>query len=212
MQQSIKLAIIGGTGKSGKYLVQALLNQGFHFKMLLRNPDNFHIQSPQIEIIKGDARDYHAILSLVEGCQAVISTIGQPVGESSIFGDATRNVLQAMKECNINRYIVTTGLNVDTPFDNKSPKTKFGTDWMKQNYPKTTADKQQEYEMLVASDVDWTLIRLPMIEQTDARGKTDVSLEDCTGDKISATDLADFIIKQLFENQYVRAAPFITNI
>lgn len=212
MKQTIKLAIIGGTGKSGKYLVQQLLNQGFHFKMLLRNPENFLIKSPQIEIIKGDARDAQAVLSLIQDCQAVISAIGQPVGESSIFGDATRNVLEAMRIHKLKRYILLTGLNVDTPFDKKSPKTKFGTDWMKENYPKTTLDKQHEYETLVKSETDWTLVRLPLIEQTEARGIINTSLEDCIGDKISATDLADFLINQLSDTQFIRKAPFIFNI
>lgn len=212
MNQIIKLAIIGGTGKSGKYLVQQLLNQGFQFKMLLRNPDNFHITSTQIEIVQGDARDQEAVFNLLKDCQAVISTIGQPIGESSIFGDASRNVLQAMEQLGINRYILLTGLNVDTPFDQKSPKTKFGTDWMKENYPKTTLDKQLEYEMLVKSKIDWTLVRLPLIEQTIERRLVDTSLEDCIADKISATDLADFLIKQLTDTTFIRKAPFIFEV
>ncbi|MEA5425286.1 NAD(P)-dependent oxidoreductase [Arcicella lustrica] len=212
MNQIIKLAIIGGTGKSGKYLVQQLLNQGFQFKMLLRNPDNFHITSPQIEIVQGDARNPEAVFNLLKDCQAVISTIGQPIGESSIFGDASRNVLQAMEQLGINRYILLTGLNVDTPFDKKSPKTKFGTDWMKENYPKTTLDKQLEYEMLVKSKIDWTLVRLPLIEQTTERRQVNTSLEDCIGDKISATDLADFLIKQLSDITFIRKAPFIFEV
>jgi hypothetical protein len=51
-----------------------------------------------------------------------------------------------------------------------------------------------------------------MIEQTDTRSKINVSLEDCQGDKISATNLAYFLIEQLFEDTYIKQAPFIANI
>jgi NAD(P)H-binding len=117
-----------------------------------------------------------------------------------------------MNECSIQRYIVTTGLNVDTPFDKKSPKTQSATDWMKTNYPKTTLDKQEEFNLLLDSDISWTLVRLPLIEQTDERRKILVSLEDCLGDKISATDLAYFLIEQLSDDSYARKCPFIANV
>ncbi len=141
--KQFKLAILGGAGKSGKYLVKELLGQGYYFKLLLRNPENFQLKSPLIEILKGDARDYESVRALVNGCDAVISTLGQPRGEASIFSQATSNVIKAMAKYEIKRYIVTTGLNVDTPFDKKEPKTKMATEWMKSNYPKTTLDKNK---------------------------------------------------------------------
>lgn len=213
MEQLTKIAVIGGTGKSGKYLVHQLLTQGFNLKLLVRNPDQFQIQSPLIEVVHGNVNHYNTVLQLVEGCQAVISTLGlgQPNSETSIFSQATKNVLRAMESCKIPRYIVITGLNVDTPFDQKSPKTQFATDWMKINYPLTTSDKQLEYNLLSESSFDWTLVRLPMIEQTDDKGEIVVSLDDCPDDKISATDLAFFLIGQLSDKTYLRQAPFIAN-
>jgi putative NADH-flavin reductase len=209
MQNKLKLAIIGGTGKSGKYLVHQLLRQGYHFKLLIRNPFDYKIQSPQVEVVKGDARDYQSVRLLLGGCQAVISTLGQPRGETPIFSQATKNVIQAMTELNIKRYILTTGLNVDSSLDKKGAKSKAATDWMKANYSQTTHDKQVEFDVLSNSNIDWTLVRLPLIEQTEMRGKLDVSLEDCPGDKVSATDLAYFLIELLNDDNYARAAPFI---
>jgi putative NADH-flavin reductase len=212
MQNNIKIAVIGGTGKSGKYLVQRLLSQAFHLMILVRNPERCQIKSPLIEIIQGDARNFEAVRSLIEGCQAVISTLGQPKGEGPIFSQATAHVIRSMNEYGIKRYILITGLNVDTAFDKKSAKTAFATEWMKNNYPLTTADKQREYELLSESDIDWTLVRLPLIELTEKKSEWKASLEDCPGEKISATDLADFLIGQLFDDGYIRKAPFIANV
>jgi putative NADH-flavin reductase len=212
MQNNIKIAIIGGTGKSGKYLVQRLLSQALPLKLLVRHPETCQIKSPLVEIIPGDARNVEAVKSLIKGCQAVISTLGQPKGEEPIFSEATTNVIRAMNECGIKRYILITGLNVDTALDKKNPKTAFATEWMKNNYPKTTADKQREFELLSENDIDWTLVRLPLIEMTDDKSEWKASLEDCLGEKISATDLADFLIRQLFEEAYIKKAPFIANV
>ncbi|HEY1869472.1 MAG TPA: NAD(P)H-binding protein [Chitinophagaceae bacterium] len=212
MQTKLKIAVIGGTGKSGKYLVQQLLSQGFHLKMLVRNPAKFSITSPFIEIIPGDVREYKTVRRLIEGCQAVISTLGQSKGETPIFSTATRNVIRAMKEYQIQRYILITGLNVDTPFDKKGDKTAFGTEWMKTHYPDTTTDKQTEWSVLSKTDIDWTLVRLPLIELTNETRKVEVSLEDCPGDKIAAIDLAKFLIGQLSDNRFIKKSPFIANV
>src|SRR6478735_290596 len=137
MKQNIKIAVIGGTGKSGKYLVKQLIEQGVQIKILLRNPDNFQIKSTLIETVVGNVADYESVYSLLKDCQAVISTLGMgiPASEPTIFCQASTNVIQAMKVLNITRYIVTTGLNVDTPLDKKSAKVVFATDWMKKNFP-----------------------------------------------------------------------------
>lgn len=212
MNQPTNIAVIGGTGKSGKYLVQALLKKGFSIKLLFRNPANFSIENPLITFVKGDIRNYESAYALLKGCTAVLSTLGQPKNEPTIFSIATQNILRAMEEWSVQRYIVTTGISVNTPFDNKNPKAKFATNWMHENFPETTADKQLEYEILSKSKVDWTLIRLPLIQQTTENGTIAVDLEDCLGEKIYAADLADFMINILLEKQYIKAAPFLATL
>lgn len=206
------IAVIGGTGKSGNYLVQALLNKGYSMKLLLRTPENFTLQNSLIEIVKGDARDFDAVDQLIKGCNTVISKIGQPVGEKSIFTDATKNVIQSMNLQGISRYIAMTGLNVDTPFDHKNEKVKMATAWMYENYPKSTKDKQDEYDILVDSNVDWTLVRLPLIIPTSESFPIEISLEDCKGEKISATDLSEFLVSQIEDRTFIKQSPFLYNI
>lgn len=206
-----KIAVIGGTGKSGTYLVKELLQQGYSIKLLHRNPSSLSISNSLVELVSGDARNSEAIETLLSDCRAVISTLGQPIGEPTIFSQATENILQAMAKHGIRRYIVTTGLNVDAPGDHKNEKVRFATDWMYQNYPKITKDKQVEFECLSKSNLDWTLVRLPMIIQTDESFPVKVSLEDCPGESISASDLARFLVDQLSDEEYIRKSPFIAN-
>ncbi|KMQ68406.1 epimerase [Chryseobacterium sp. FH2] len=206
------IAVIGGTGKSGKYLVQNLLDKSYPVKLLLRSPESFTFENPLIEIVKGDARDYDSVEKLIKDCNIVISTLGQPKGEKSIFSDAAENIIKAMNFYGIKRYIVTTGLSVNTPFDNKNEKVKMATDWMYQNYPETTNDKQKEYDLFTESNLDWTLVRLPLIHLTSESFKTETNLEDCKGETISATDLAEFLISQIDDKTFLGKSPFLYNI
>jgi|SRR5450631_3641563 len=211
MQNRNKIAVIGGTGKSGNYVVNRLIREGFPLRLLHRNPSAVQNPNPLIEWVQGDARKPESVNELVNGCDAVISTLGQPKGEASIFSDATRNVIRAMDFFHIKRYILTTGLNVDTPLDKKGSYAASATAWMKANYPETTKDKQLEWEILNGSGLDWTLVRLPFIDLTEQELQISISLSDCPGEKISATSLAGFLVKQLTDNTYIRQAPFISN-
>lgn len=51
MNKKIKVAVIGGTGKSGKFLVKKLIEQDFHLKVLVRNPDNFKLKNPLSKLL-----------------------------------------------------------------------------------------------------------------------------------------------------------------
>lgn len=211
MQYQNKIAVIGGTGKSGIFLTRELIRQNIPIRILLRDPSTYPARSLPVDIVPGDVRDPAAVLNLTEGCSAIISTLGQPKGEAPVFSQATRNVLAAMQIRQIRRYILTTGLNVDTPMDRKGPVTQAGTDWMKQHYAATTTDKQLEYELLAASGIDWTLVRLPLIGVTADSAPVNTSLLDCPGTGIHGIDLARFLIFQLEDKAYISQAPFLAN-
>ena len=82
---------------------------------------------------------------------------------------------------------------------------------MKLSFPAIIADKQKEYSILSESTLDWTIVRLPLIEQTDLKGTIKSSLNDCLGKKISSTDLACFLISQLSDDTFFKKSPFIAN-
>lgn len=207
-----KVAVLGGGGRTGKYLVNQLLEKGINVKVLLRNPETFTIQNSKVEIIEGDATNESAIRSLLEDCHAVLSTIGQRSGEPMVASNATKNVLKIMTDLTIQRYVLLAGINVDTPFDKKGEKTIAATNWMKANYPEIQQDRQLTYKLLTESDVNWTLVRVPFIEFTDTSSEIIVNLEDCPGDKISSSDIAGFMVQEMIEEKFVRKSPFITNI
>jgi putative NADH-flavin reductase len=119
MKSYKKIAVIGGTGKAGNYLMDQLINQGYLIKALSRNPEKLRHDSLALEIITGDARNYETVFTLLQGCDAVISTIGPSKNEPDTCSIVTGNVIQAMQTLNMKRYIELAGLAIDTPSDKK---------------------------------------------------------------------------------------------
>ncbi len=117
-----------------------------------------------------------------------------------------------MNEFGIKRFISLAGLNVDTLFDKKGKETILATEWMKTNFPEIHADRQKAYAILSASDVSWTLVRVPFIEFSESSEEFEVSLEDCPGNKIGAGNIADLLVAQLSDETFIRKAPFVASI
>ena len=211
MNQHKAIAILGGGGRTGKFLVGKLIDQGYRLKVLLRNPENFELHHPSVEIVKGDAIDSASIHELVKNSQAVVSTLGQRKNEPLVAHTATANILKAMTYYEIRRYVLVGGINIDTPYDKKSAQTLAATDWMKANFPLIQEDRQKAYSALLDCQLDWTFVRVPMIEFTGEVGSLKISVEDCLGTRITAGDIANFLVQQLTDDRFFRQAPFIAS-
>ncbi|EAZ81343.1 NAD(P)-dependent oxidoreductase [Algoriphagus machipongonensis] len=211
MKKFNKIAVIGGTGKSGSYLVKELLNQEYQVKLLLRNPEKSPPKNKNLELVVGDVSKPSSIKELITGSDALISTLGIGIPESprNIFSKTTQLIIQELRRSNLKRYILLSSLNVDTEQDQKSEFAKAATAFMYSKFPVSTKDKQEEFNLLNNSGLDWTMVRSSMIELTDSKSDYAVSTIDCLGQKISAASLAAFLVKQLESEEFIRKAPFI---
>lgn len=210
MKEMQKIAMIGGGGRTGQYLVNQLIEKGYSLKLLLRKPESFTIESPVIEIVHGDVLNPEVVRGLLEGCDAVLNTAGQRQGEPLVASQASVNILNAIGERRV-RYVVLAGLNVDTPSDQKSEETAKATEWMRATFPAIHNDRQKSYSILAESSAEWVMVRVPYIEFNGNRAEIKVNATDSPGAKIDAADIAGFMIDQLTDDTWLRKAPFISN-
>lgn len=205
------IAIIGATGKAGYYITKVLMEQGYPVKALVRNPAKLTHSSPLLTVVQGDATQPDNITRLLTGCTYIINAIGQPGNPAPVFSQVSSNIIQAVPQTGVLKYLLITGLSIDVAGDDKSERVQQLSAWMRQQYPELIADKQHEYQLLEASSISWTIVRLPVIEQTEKRYAVEVSITDCPGEKISATDIGYFLASQLESEAFIRQAPFIAN-
>jgi nucleoside-diphosphate-sugar epimerase len=206
-----KVAILGGSGKVGHFLTQSVSDAGYEMRVLMRNPDKIKSGDGHIEIVQGDARDSATIRSLLQGCDTVLNALNHSKGEAPICSTATSHVLAAMKESGIRRYILVRGFSINAPGDHKDLRSKLISMLIRWVIPGKWADWQKEFDMLLSSDVDWTVVRLPIIVDEPPSGRVQVDLASPPGKKISGRDIANFVVAQITEPTYVRKAPFIGN-
>lgn len=213
-EESVKIAILGGSGKVGHFLIQGVSNAGYWTRVLIRNPDTIKPIDGSMETVQGNARDIASIRSLLQGCDTVLNALGQRKerkSEAPIFSIATNHVLTVMKELGLRRYILVRGFSVDAPGDHKDLRTRLLSMLVRRVIHDQWADWQKELDILMRSDVNWTLVRLPVVVDEPSLGPVRVDLASPPGKKISGYDLANFVVAQMTERTYVRKAPFVGN-
>ncbi|MFB9761699.1 SDR family oxidoreductase [Ectobacillus funiculus] len=205
------IAIIGGTGKAGRFLAETAIKKGYKVRMLVRNPEKVLIANKNIELIKGDAQSSESIVSLLKGCEAVVNTFGQPNREAPLYSEVTKLVIATMSKMGIKRYIGVTGGSLDVYGDKKSLANRFGAIVFRVMYAEMIQDKKKELALLQESGIDWTLVRLPFVFEKSGNKAIKESLYDMPGLTITNRDIADFLINEISDSKYLRQTPFIAN-
>ena len=204
------IAVLGGGGKTGTILLNMLIARGYRPRVLLRKPVP-ELSASDVEIVYGDALDPECLRELLRGADALISTIGQRPGEPLVAGRLTEGLNELLAEAGIRRYIVLAGINVDAPGDSKGLSAQAATTWMRETFPAIHNDRQGACDKLFKSDLDWTLVRAPMIDFSNHRGKLAIDLADSPGKSVYVRDLADFLAVQLESDVYIRKCPFVAS-
>ena len=207
-----KLLIIGGTGGSGRQLVQQALAQGHHVTAFVRNPPRFTISHPNLRVAQGDVLDYASIEAAMPGQDAVLSALGHKrmFWPTTIKSEGTRNILRAMKLCRVPRFICASSLGVGNSVGRLGllPATLFFVPLI---LPFYFYDRVRQ-ETLIAenSDTDWVIVRAATLTNGPARAR--YRHGPSVGsylwpNRISRADFADFMLKQLTDDTYLGRAP-----
>jgi hypothetical protein len=103
MQSPMMVAVLGGTGRTGRPLVAELLRRGHKVVVLARDPAKLGMVRDEVQVITGDSRDEAALTELVSGADAVVSTLGPVRGQGLINQDAAKALIFAMRRAGVRR-------------------------------------------------------------------------------------------------------------
>lgn len=77
--------------------------------------------------------------------------------------------------------------------------------------PKILHDAHKHAEVLRSSGLDWEIVRAPRLTNEAEKGDYRVGWVGVNAStKIGRADLADFILKQVEEEQFLRQMPFVS--
>jgi uncharacterized protein YbjT (DUF2867 family) len=206
----LRVLVIGATGGTGRQLVQQALEQGHQVTAFVRDPSKLALEHANLRVVKGDVLDYASVEAAMRGQSAVLSALGHKrfFYPNKVQSNGMRNILRAMKACDVPRLICETALGIGNSVGRLGlPHTFFILPLI---LPFYMWDKLRQEELIAASDRDWVIVRPGVLTNGEARGsyrhgpKVGSYLWPV---RISRADVADFMLKQLTDDAYVGVAP-----
>jgi len=118
----VKVAIIGGTGFVGSYIVDALLDAGHEPHVLVRSGSEGKLhRADECRVTSGDLESQEAIDATVSGCDAVIYNVGilrefprQGITFEALQYRGAEAVAQAAKRAGIRRFLLMSANGIDS--------------------------------------------------------------------------------------------------
>lgn len=207
------IALFGATGKTGRRVLDQALAQGLLVRALARDPDKIAVANDRLTVIRGDVLDARSVDRVVAGADAVLSVFGHVKGSpDDLQADGTQLILEAMQHHGITRIVTLSGggLRAEGQDQPKLPD-RIIRGLLKLLSGKVLADAEAHLELLQLSGLEWTVVRGPRLTEEPGTGSYGVGwVGGDSTTKISRDDLAEFLISQIDDRQYVHKMPFVS--
>ncbi|MCB9760126.1 MAG: SDR family oxidoreductase [Alphaproteobacteria bacterium] len=211
----MKLVVFGGTGPTGKRVVEKALAEGMQVRVLARSPEKVTHRPSGLEVMAGDALQPEDVAQAILGQDAVVTTLGVPYTFKpvTVYSVGIRNILDGMQQAGVRRLVAVTSGGTHPGRDPNNPF--FFEFILKPIVGRTLyADMRRMEALLFASEVDWTLLRPPRLLDKPATGRVRVAPDVYTlpdGGTVSRADLADVIVQQLQSTELIRKAAVVAD-
>ena len=205
----MQLLIFGATGGTGQQLVTQALAQGHTVTVFVRHPEAVTTQHANLRMVLGDIIDAVAVAGAVAGHEVVLSALGTR-GGPAVLPEGTRNILDAMQQADIRRSLWVSSFGAGDSLKQMG--------WLSQTLivkgllRQAIQEKNAQEQIILASDGDWIIVRPGGLTDGPLTGAYRVT---GPGDKvgrpsIARADVADFMLKNLTDDRYVRKAVGLT--
>lgn len=149
----------------------------------------------------------------VVAADAVVDVTGPAKGgPKDLRGQVTRALLPAVQRQEVTRLLFLTGAGVRVDGDRPKVADRAIRGVMQLLQPAILDDGQAAVAAVTASELDWTVVRVPRLTDGERRGqvRTAAHVGGDTGTTLARADLATFLLDELDEPAWSRQAPIVS--
>lgn len=208
----MNVLVFGASGATGREVVRCALDRGHAVRAFVRDPAKLRIGHARLATVVGDVVEYASVERAVGGADAAVSALGSgnSLGPDPALIDGVRNIVRAMEQAGVRRLVYLSMLGVG------------GSGWqlgfvdrhvvlplLLRNVMRDHAEKER---LIERSTLDWVIVRPPRLTNGPYTGHyragKDASERTLLA-SISRADVADFMVKQLTDDRYLRGTPAV---
>jgi putative NADH-flavin reductase len=203
-----KIIVFGGTGDVGQVIVQKLLDNGQHVCVLTRQKME---AKANLSYKSGNVLDIETIEQIVGQGDKIIISLGFNNSSLDTMSKGTANIISVMKKNGAKRLVCLSAQGAGESWNympDEFKKMVLNDTILKASFH----DHGIQEELVKESNLEWTIVRPTEItsEIEKARFTKNKPTENSTF-QISKFDVAQFIVDELNENNYIGQVVMITD-
>lgn len=201
----MELLILGATGLTGQHLLKKALEASHQVTVLVRDPAKLIVAHKNLTILTGDVLDKLTLTNALRGKDVVLSAIGKgkSLKAADLMTNAVNNLILCMQTTHVNRVVMLSAFGVGATIGqaNFIQRLIFTTLLKSIFSDKTKADAMLQY-----SPFNYTLVYPVVLTNGPGTGhyKAGETFAMKGMPKISRADVADFMLKQVTDNTYIK--------
>lgn len=187
------IALLGASGRTGRYFYEQALAQGHSLTVLVRKPC---FTDERVTEVIGDACDQQVVLKACEGADSIVSALG--TDNAQVLSRSTPCILAAMQAHAITR-VLTVGTAGILQSRTAPEKLRYETAESKRTLTTAVKDHRAMYEQLQASPYDWTILCPTRLIEADVMGayRLEVNYLPIDAQQIARIEVADALMHLL---------------
>ncbi len=205
------LLVIGATQGIGREVMKMAVDHGHQVRAFARGAAAIP-EGPRLESWPGDATNPEDLRPAVQGVDGVIMSLGLPKSLSFVFrptqhfSSATAALLPEMEKAKVKRLLVVTGFGAGESRERISRLEQIPFHAV---FGRAYADKSRQEEMIMASNLDWTIVRPGVLTNGPETGVYQVleEPESWRNGVIARKEVARFLLTAFEMRSYVRETP-----
>lgn len=194
----MRVIVIGGSGRTGKLVVEQLIAKGHAAVATIRNAKHMAELvklGAAVELVDLDKSGFDVIVTAMKGCDAVVFAAGSAAGETSeLDRTGTLRTVRAAEKAGVKRYLSISSIGASTGLSTRSMDAEM-KDYYKQ---KRAAGKH-----ITSSTLDWTILEPGELTDVAGTGKVRLSQQAIDFDSIPRADVAAVTVALLEEPKTV---------
>jgi putative NADH-flavin reductase len=157
---ALRLLTLGSTGHIGTHVIDLALARGHRVTAFVRSPQKIHRNDASLSVIQGSLLSTDALASALKGHDAVLSSIGPPMGEaftaSTLMAESAASTVAAMSWAGVRRLLV---VSAAVLFPDSRLAFRFFR-WLLRQHARDLVAMEA---VVRATEFDWTIARPPRL-------------------------------------------------
>jgi len=207
----VNVIVFGATGDTGRWIVDRAVRAGHDVTAFVRDPGRMGVLKDRVKVVRGDVLDAATVDGSLAGQQAVLSALGSTArNPAPVLSIGVRHILDAMERHRVRRIVALSAagaLGESAGFLVGNMGLRIFRMWL----PAVYREHRAMLEELQRSDADWTAVRAVLLTNGPLKGRYRVAVDGIPrwGFRISRPDVAEFMVRQVTSDAFVRKRPAI---